>query len=81
MVSPNELSHPEHLKNMPMGYLIKIQKVERPTNRSYYLNFPVALAEAIDLAKGEEWEWSVEDKNTLVLIRKTKKTRRKLRSA
>lgn len=66
---------------MPMGYLIKIQKVERPTNRSYYLNFPVALAEAIDLAKGEEWEWSVEDKNTLVLIRKTKKTRRKLRSA
>jgi len=64
-----------------MGYLIKIQKVERPTNRSYYLNFPVALAEAINLAKGEEWEWSVEDKNTLVLTRKTKKTRRKLRSA
>lgn len=64
-----------------MGYLIKIQKVERPTNRSYYLNFPIALAEAINLAKGEEWEWSVEDKNTLVLTRKTKKTRRKLRSA
>jgi antitoxin component of MazEF toxin-antitoxin module len=64
-----------------MGYLIKIQKVERPTNRSYYLNFPVALAEAIDLAKGEEWEWSVEDKNTLVLTRKIRKTRRKLRSA
>jgi antitoxin component of MazEF toxin-antitoxin module len=64
-----------------MGYLIKIQKVERPTNRSYYLNLPVALAEAIDLAKGEEWEWSVEDKNTLVLTRKIKKTRRKLRSA
>ena len=66
---------------MAMGYLIKIQKVERPTNRSYYLNFPVALAEAIDLTKGEEWEWSVEDKNTLLLTRKTKKTRRKLRSA
>lgn len=64
-----------------MGYLIKVQKVERPTNRSYYLNFPVALAEAIDLAKGEEWEWSIEDKNTLVLTRKTKKTHRKLRSA
>jgi hypothetical protein len=64
-----------------MGYLIKVQKVERPTNRSYYLNFPVALAEAIDLNKGEEWEWSVEDKNTLILTRKTKKPRRKLRSA
>ncbi len=60
-----------------MGYLITVQKVERPTNRSYYLNFPVALAEAVDLAKGEEWEWSVEDKNTLVLTRKIKKPRRK----
>ncbi|HXT13360.1 MAG TPA: hypothetical protein VN873_17520 [Candidatus Angelobacter sp.] len=64
-----------------MGYLIKVQKVERPTNRSYYLNLPVALAEAIGLSKGEEWEWSIEDKNTLVLTRKIKKTARKLRSA
>lgn len=64
-----------------MGYLIKVQKVERPTNRSYYLNFPVALAEAVDLDKGEEWEWSIEDNNTLVLTRKIKKPRRKLRSA
>lgn len=61
-----------------MGYLIKVQKVERPTNRSYYLNFPVVLAEALDLIKGEEWEWSVEDKNTLVLTRKIKKSPRKL---
>ena len=67
------------LQNTAMGYLIKVQKVERPTNRSYYLNFPVVLAQAMDLAKGEEWEWSVEDKNTLVLTRKIKKTRRKLR--
>jgi antitoxin component of MazEF toxin-antitoxin module len=52
-----------------MGYLIKVQKVERPTNRSYYVNLPVVLAEAIDLQKGEQWEWSMEDKNTLVLSR------------
>ena len=64
-----------------MGYMIKVQKVERPTNRSFYLNFPVALAEALDLAKGEEWEWSVEDNNTLVLTRKIKKPRRKLRGS
>ncbi len=61
-----------------MGYLIKVQKVERPTNRSYYLNFPVVLAEALELAKGELWEWTVEDKNTLVLTRKLKKSPRKL---
>ena len=48
-----------------MGYLIKVQKVDRPTNRSYYLNLPVVLAETLELTKGEEWEWSIEDKNTL----------------
>jgi hypothetical protein len=62
-----------------MGYLIKVQKVDRPTNRSYYLNLPVVLAEAMELSKSEEWEWFVEDKNTLVLIRKNKKNPRKLR--
>jgi antitoxin component of MazEF toxin-antitoxin module len=61
-----------------MGYLIKVQKVERPTNRSYYVNLPVALAEAIDLQKGEQWEWSMEDKNTLIFsrVKKLEKRRR-----
>lgn len=63
-----------------MGYRIKIQKVERPTNRSFYLNFPVALAEAMDVIKGEEFEWIVEDINTLVLQRiKPRKPRKKKR--
>jgi antitoxin component of MazEF toxin-antitoxin module len=65
-----------------MGYLIKVQKVERPTNRSYYVNLPVVLAEAIDLQKGEPWEWSMEDKNTLVLSRvKKREIRRRSRKA
>ncbi len=63
-----------------MGYLVKLQKVDRPTNRSYYINLPVVLAEAMDLDKGEELEWTIEDKNTLLLTRKTKKAPRKLRS-
>jgi hypothetical protein len=52
-----------------MGYLIKVQKVQRPTNRSYYVNLPVVLAEVISLQKGEVWEWSMEDKNTLIFSR------------
>lgn len=64
-----------------MGYLIKLQKVERPTNRSYYVNLPVVLAEAMDLAKGEELEWIMENKNVLVLVRKNKKTPRTFRNA
>lgn len=52
-----------------MGYPVKLQKVERPTNRSYYLNVPAALAEAMQLEKGEEFEWILEDRNTLILQR------------
>jgi hypothetical protein len=40
------------------GCQVKVQKVERPTNRSYYLNLPVVLAEALEIAivqvRGEE---------------------------
>jgi antitoxin component of MazEF toxin-antitoxin module len=60
-----------------MGYLIKVQKVERPTNRSYYVNLPVVLAEAIELQKGDEWEWLIEDNNTLILSRVKKKKKRR----
>jgi hypothetical protein len=61
-----------------MGYMVKIQKVDRPTNRSYYLNFPVALAEALLVKKGEKFEWVVEDKNILVLHRLRRAKARKL---
>jgi hypothetical protein len=62
------------------GYVVKLQKVERPTNRSYYVNFPVALAEAMDMAKGEEFVWIVEDKNTLIFKRKKTRAPRRLKT-
>lgn len=52
-----------------MGYNVKIQKVERPTNTSFYVNLPAAIAEAADVQKGEEMEWLVEDRNTFILKR------------
>jgi len=58
---------------------VKVQKVERPTNRSYYLNLPVVLAEALEITKGEEMQWLVEDKNTLILRRVKNKPQRRLR--
>ena len=64
-----------------MGYPSKLQKVERPTNRSYYVTLPVVLAETMEWAKGEELEWFLEDKNTLLLVRKDKQPPRKFRSA
>jgi hypothetical protein len=52
-----------------MGYKIKVQKVDRPTNRSYYVNLPVVLAESLGVKKGEVWQWRVKDQNTLVFSR------------
>ena len=60
-----------------MGYKVKIQKVDRGKTKSYYINFPAALAEAGGLEKGEEMEWILEDKNTFILERSKKKTVRK----
>jgi hypothetical protein len=63
-----------------MGYLVKIQKVDRPTNRSFYVNLPVVLAEALSIEKGEEFDWMIEDKNTLILARRKPQKLRKLRT-
>ena len=52
-----------------MGYKVKIQKIERATNKTYYVNFPGTFADAIDLEKGEEMEWFIEDRNCFVLKR------------
>jgi antitoxin component of MazEF toxin-antitoxin module len=52
-----------------MGHKIKIQRVERGATKSFYVNFPAALAEAAQITKGEEMEWLLEDKNTFVLRR------------
>jgi len=52
-----------------MGYKIKIQKVDRGKTKSFYVNFPAAVAESVQIEKGEEMEWIIEDKNTFVLKR------------
>jgi antitoxin component of MazEF toxin-antitoxin module len=63
-----------------MGYLTKIQKVERPTNQSFYVNLPSALAQAMNIEKGEEFEWVIENKNLLILQRVKKIKNQKLKA-
>ncbi len=46
-----------------------MQKVERPTNQSYYITFPSAVAQALNIEKGEAFEWEVENKNLMLLKR------------
>lgn len=58
-----------------MGYKVKIQKVDRGVTKSFYVNFPAAVAESAQIEKGEEMEWLIEDRNIFVLKRiNTKKS-------
>ena len=58
-----------------MGYKVKIQKVDRGNTKSFYVNFPAAVAESAQIEKGEEMEWIIEDRNSFVLKRiKSKKS-------
>jgi antitoxin component of MazEF toxin-antitoxin module len=59
-----------------MGYPTKIQLISRQKGKQWYVNFPNALAEAMNFKKGETVEWEVESlkslKMTRVEIRKNK---------
>ncbi len=53
-----------------MGYLTKVQVIERANQtRQYYLICPAPLAQALELEKGEAIDWVVKDKATLLLRR------------
>lgn len=55
-----------------MGYQTKIQLIKRKTSEQWYVNFPSAVAQAMEFEKGEEMEWIIEDKQNLVLRRNNK---------
>lgn len=55
-----------------MGYISKVQVIQRgEKNRQYYFICPSPLAQALEIEKGEQIEWVVEDKRRIVLRRKT----------
>ena len=52
-----------------MGFPTKVQLIKRKQSEQWYINFPSALAQAMDFKKGEQVEWEVEDRSLLVLKR------------
>jgi len=53
-----------------MGYPTKVQKIQRAKGPDqWYINFPTALAEAMDFEKGELVRWHIADRGNLVLHR------------
>lgn len=52
-----------------MGYNTKIQLIKRKKSEQWYVNFPAAVAQAIEFDKGEDVEWIIDDYQNIVLRR------------
>jgi len=52
-----------------MGYPTKIQRIKRKKSKQWYINFPAAVAQAMEFEPSELVEWIIEDKSQLVLRR------------
>ena len=57
-----------------MGYPTKIQLIKRAKSEQWYVNFPAAVAQAIEFQQGEVVEWIIDDHQRLVLQRSEKAT-------
>ena len=53
-----------------MGFPTKVQLIQRQASEQWYINFPSAVAQAMEFEKGEVVEWIIEDKANLILHRK-----------
>lgn len=52
-----------------MGYPTKVQLIDRKQSQQWYINLPAAVAQAMEFERGEIVEWSIDDKENLVLHR------------
>ena len=52
-----------------MGFPTKVQLIERKDSEQWYINFPAAIAQSMEFTKGEVVEWTVADKQHLILSR------------
>lgn len=52
-----------------MGYPTKIQLIKRAKSEQWYINFPSAVAQAMEFNRGEIAEWLIDNNQRLVLMR------------
>jgi hypothetical protein len=52
-----------------MPFPTKVQRIDRKASQQWYINFPSAVAQAMDFSKGERVQWAIHDRSTLVLKR------------
>ena len=53
-----------------MPYPTTVQLIQRRRSQQWYVNFPAAVANALDFSKGETVEWTVLDRRRLLLARR-----------
>jgi len=56
-----------------MGFKTKIQLIKRKDSQQFYINFPSACAQMMDLRKGEVVEWVLTNEGDL-LLKRTRRT-------
>jgi antitoxin component of MazEF toxin-antitoxin module len=53
-----------------MGYLSRVQVIQRGNgSRQFYIMCPAPLAEALEIQKGEQIDWVIQDKYTIEIRR------------
>jgi hypothetical protein len=52
-----------------MPFPTKVQLIQRKQSQQWYINFPSAIAQAMDFSKGEDVQWTIADKGHLILSR------------
>lgn len=52
-----------------MGYKTKVQCIKRKKSEQWYINFPSAIAQAMEFSHSENVEWLISDKKHLILNR------------
>lgn len=57
------------LKLLIMGYPTKVQLINRKKSEQWYINFPSAVAQAMEFQRGETVEWLIDNHQKLVLMR------------
>ena len=57
-----------------MGYPTKVQLISRVKGKQWYVNFPNALAEAMQFVKGETVEWTILSTTCLQMKRTLRQT-------
>ena len=53
-----------------MPYPTTVQLIQRRRSQQWYVNFPAAVANALDFSKSETVEWTILDRRRLLLVRR-----------